>query len=128
MIVDGTHYSDDTPRAVIDVLERARRAGQRIRVHYGTTEGSLAHRNGGTIGEDWDDVFDVTGTVSRSIGPKRVPLIAARRDSIGGSAISDSCKPVLLRARLRRPAGAGVLRQSRARMQQRQMDDRSADR
>jgi hypothetical protein len=91
MIVDGTHYHDDTPQEVIDVLERARNTGQRVRLHYGTVEGGAAHKRGKPVGEDWGDTFYVAGHISRSMGPQKTPLVVARRNSSGGPAVLDHC-------------------------------------
>ena len=77
MIVNGTHYNDGTPEEVVEVLERARRDGARIRVHYGDVE----------TGKDWMDELGVEGTVGRSGGEVKVPLLIARADSTGGGSI-----------------------------------------
>lgn len=81
MIVNGTTYHSNTPRKVIGILERARANGDRIRVHYGDT---------GT-GQDWGDVYDVTGTIGRSTGPIKIPLMIANSRSTGGPGILDHC-------------------------------------
>jgi len=90
-IVDGTYYDARTPDKVIAVLESARKSGTAIRVHYGTTESHLpSHRH--PIGQDWHDEYDVTGTVSRSLGPHKIPLIVSPTgDGIGGMGILDHC-------------------------------------
>jgi hypothetical protein len=80
-IVNGTHYHQDTPATVIDVLEQARKAGIRIRVSYGD----------GETGRDWLDECDVEGRISRSMGPVKVPILLARRTSIGGPALLEHC-------------------------------------
>lgn len=77
VVVNGTSYPDVTPWAVIDVLEAARASGQRIRVHYGDSN----------TGQDWGDIHDVRGTVGRSMGPVKVPLLIANSRSMGGGAI-----------------------------------------
>lgn len=80
MLIDGTTYTE-TPTEIAEVIERARKYGWRIRVHYGD-------RNFGT---DWGDLYDVTGYVGRSLGagehPIRVPLLLHNARSRGGSAI-----------------------------------------
>ncbi len=73
----GTYYRDTTPRAVIDGIERAYRTGERIRLWTGDLE----------TGRNWYDDHDVTGTVGRSMGLIRVPLLIASPRSSGGGAI-----------------------------------------
>lgn len=79
--VDGTYYHRETPRRVVDMLERCRRLNLRIRIHYGDV----------ITGRDWLDEFDVTGRIGRSMGPIKVPLIISSSRSVGGPAILDSC-------------------------------------
>ncbi len=73
----GIYYRDTTPRAVIDGLERAYRTGERIRLWTGDP----------LTGKNWYDEYDVTGTVGRSMGPIRIPLLIASPRSSGGGAI-----------------------------------------
>jgi hypothetical protein len=80
-IINGTYYHEDTPTAVIDVLERARRNGTRIRLSYGDTE----------TGQDWLEEWDVEGTISRSMGPVKVPILLPRQTSSGGPALLEHC-------------------------------------
>jgi len=80
-IVNGTHYADDTSQDVIDVLERARANEWRIRIHYGNTY----------TGCDWNEDYDVTGRLSRSMGPVKVPILLYRKTAICGPAILDHC-------------------------------------
>jgi hypothetical protein len=79
--MNGTTYDERTPRAVIDVLERARAEHLRVRIHYGD-QGS---------GQDWGDVYDVAGYIGRSTGPVKIPLLIANSRSTGGGAILDHC-------------------------------------
>ena len=80
-IVNGTYYHENTPTAVISVLERARQNGTRIRLSYGDTES----------GRDWLEEWDVEGRISRSMGPVKVPILLARSTSIGGPALLEHC-------------------------------------
>jgi hypothetical protein len=80
-IVDGTTYKDDTPQEVVEALERARNTGKRIRLFYGDSE----------TGRDWQEEWSVTGTVGRSTGRLKIPLIIANRRSMGGPGILDDC-------------------------------------
>jgi len=80
-VTNGTYYHRDAPATVIDVLERARKTGSRIRLHYGDTE----------TGRDWLDEFNVEGRIGRSMGPIKVPILLARRTSSGGPALLEHC-------------------------------------
>jgi hypothetical protein len=80
-VAHGTYYHKEPPAAVIGVLEQVRKGGVRIRLSYGDTE----------TGRDWLDEFSVEGTISRSIGPVKVPILLARRTSFGGPALLDHC-------------------------------------
>lgn len=80
-IVNGTAYDSRTPQAVIDVLERARRDGKRIRVFYGDID----------TGRDWLEENDVMGYVGRSTGQYKIPLLITNSKSISGASILDHC-------------------------------------
>lgn len=81
IVVNGTYYDSRTPRAVMDALENARLSKKRIRLHYGDI----------ATGRDWLDEWDVSGTVGRSTGPIKIPLIIANARSCGGPGILDHC-------------------------------------
>jgi hypothetical protein len=74
---DETYYDEGTPAEVRRLLEHARKTKQRIRVHYGDP----------VTGRDWGDVYDVSGTIGRSMGPRKIPLLLSRKGSMGGGAI-----------------------------------------
>lgn len=78
---DGTYYSSKTPDAVIEEIEKARHAGYRIRVYYRDQK----------TGRCWMDEALTTGTVGRSTGRIKIPLLIATRRSLGGPALLDSC-------------------------------------
>lgn len=80
-IVNGTHYHRETPQEVIEVLEMSRQMNTRIRVHYGDVK----------TGRDWGDLYDVTGTIGRSMGLTKVPLMISNITSNGGPAMLDHC-------------------------------------
>lgn len=96
MEINGTWYHQDTPKAVIDVLENARSSGQRIRVHYGDVK----------TGKDWMDEYDVTGTIGRSTGSQKIPLMIANSRSSGGPGLLEHCI-----VKIRTAAGNRVLYQ-----------------
>lgn len=72
-----TWFDVGTPEGVRSALESARRSGQRVRLFYGDTE----------TGKAWPEENDVAGTIGRSMGPMKVPLIIANARSSGGPAI-----------------------------------------
>lgn len=79
-IVNGTTYHDSTPKAVINILEDARASGKRIRIYYGDSK----------TGDIWPDL-PMCGTVNRSMGPTKIPLLIKTSRSFGGEGILDHC-------------------------------------
>jgi len=77
----GTYYHDTTPRAVVDALEKARESGARVRLWIGDRE----------TGANWFDEWHVSGTVGRSMGPIKIPLLISSTRSHGGPAILCDC-------------------------------------
>jgi len=75
--VNGTYYYEGTEKKVIDWLETARSRNERIRLFYGNKE----------TGFDWMEEHDTIGTVSRSCGDIKIPLLIKNSRSHGGSAI-----------------------------------------
>lgn len=80
-IVNGTTYQNDTTHEMIEILEHIRLSGRRFRFHWGDTK----------TGVDWGDHYDVTGTLGRSMGSMKVPILLHNRTSSGGGAILDHC-------------------------------------
>ena len=78
---DRTWFDPGTPAKVQNILEQYRRTGRRIRLFYGDH----------ATGRDWLEESDVIGTVGRSSGPLKSPILLSRRDSSGGCAILTSC-------------------------------------
>ncbi len=75
-VVNGTSYAEHTPDAVIRALEGAHQSGRRIRIRIGFTERHEDVLSGkAKVGRDWLDEFESEGTVGRSMGPQRVPLL-----------------------------------------------------
>jgi hypothetical protein len=81
MEINGTTYNDNTPAALIDVLERARFTRSRVRVFYGNV----------ATGRDYCEEYDTTGYICRSTGTVKIPLLVNNRRSMGGPAILDHC-------------------------------------
>lgn len=80
-VANGTSYHQDTPQAVIDVLEDIRNNHTRIRIFLGDVH----------TGRSWNEEWDVKGTIGRSMGPVKVPLQIPTAASHGGPAILDHC-------------------------------------
>lgn len=77
----GTWYHQDTPDAVIEALESARINHTRILLDLGDT----------TTGESWHEEHDITGYVSRSMGPIKIPILLYNAQSLGGGGILTHC-------------------------------------
>lgn len=92
-VCDGTYYSPDTPDDVIRVIERARNSGQRIRIHHGYTTPKVGPCDTSVppIGRDWLEENDVEGTVGRSMGPVKIPLLLHNSRSNAGGGILTDC-------------------------------------
>ncbi len=80
-VVNGTSYHEDTTDEIIKVLEEARIHNKRIRIFYGDTE----------TGRDWMEVYDTIGTIGRSCGEVKIPLLINNSRSYRGAAILDNC-------------------------------------
>lgn len=79
--VNGTTYDSRTPDTVQRALESARSSGARVRLFYGDT----------ATGKAWAEEYHVAGTVGRSMGPIKIPLLIANARSMGGGGILDHC-------------------------------------
>ena len=78
VVVDGTTYKDETPRQVVNILERSREERERICIRYGDRD----------TGNDWGDPR-MCGHVGRSTGTVKIPLLIKTRRSYGGEGILD---------------------------------------
>jgi len=78
---DGNYYHDTTPPAVVTILDRCMRAGERIRIFLGDSE----------TGADWCEEYDTIGRVGRSTGWKKTALLIRTSRSTGGGAILADC-------------------------------------
>ncbi len=79
--VGGTYYHEETPDAVCRALETALNTRSKIKIYYGDIE----------TGRDWKESNDTIGTVGRSTGDIKIPLLIATSRSMGGGAILDHC-------------------------------------
>lgn len=80
-VSEGTWYHIDTPDEIIDVMDRARYSGKRLRFHWGDN----------ATGLDWGKQYDVMGTIGRSTGHIKIPLLIHNKRSTGGTAILSDC-------------------------------------
>ena len=83
MIINGTTYHDDTPPAVIRILEANRqdRRAERIIMEYGDT----------TTGKSWGKYGNCDeGYIGRSTGTIKIPLAIHNKRSLGGGGILDN--------------------------------------
>jgi hypothetical protein len=74
----GTYYNEGTPQRIIEILEQARETGQRLQLFYGDIE----------TGRNWNEEYNTTGTIGRSTGTVKIPLLIATSRSMGGGGIS----------------------------------------
>lgn len=80
-IINGTAYHVETPDVVVKLLETYRRNGTRVRLFFGDAE----------TGRDWLEELDTIGTIGRSMGKIKVPLLVKNDRSSGGGALLDHC-------------------------------------
>jgi hypothetical protein len=78
---NGTCYHAETPEEVVKILEHARQTRQRIRLFYGDRE----------TGKDWNEEHDTAGTIGRSTGTVKIPLLINNTRSTGGPGLLDHC-------------------------------------
>ena len=80
-IVNETYYNAETPDTVIEILERLRKTKERVRIFLGDK----------ISGECWLEEFNVLGTIGRSTGRAKIPLLINLSRSLGGGAILTHC-------------------------------------
>ena len=73
-----TAYRKGTPKQVIDILENARKYGERLKFNFGNVE----------TGKSWNEEHDIIGRIGRSGGTVKVPLLIHNSRSHGGGEIS----------------------------------------
>jgi hypothetical protein len=80
-VCEQTYFGPGTAQAVVKILERYRKDGDRqLRLWLGDP----------ATGRDWCEEHDVVGRIGRSMGPMRVPLLIAPGE-YGGGAILTHC-------------------------------------
>jgi len=77
----GTFYHETTPDEVINALELIRDRGIRVKLCYGDVK----------MGRQWMEEYDIIGTIGRSCGTVKIPLIISNERSHGGPGILDHC-------------------------------------
>lgn len=75
-----TYFDPGTSEAVRRVLERYRKSGDTLRIVLGDPE----------TGRDWHEENDVVGTVGRSLGSMKIPLLIQKGER-GGPAMLTRC-------------------------------------
>lgn len=93
-----TYFDPGTAPELARTLESCRKAGNKVRLVLGDT----------TTGESWLDEYDVVGTIGRSTGSLKVPLLIEDGQD-GGGAILTACVLCIIdwrsgRTRYRHPA------------------------
>ncbi len=78
---NGTAFHIDTPEQVVRILENALHTPQRLKLYLGDSD----------TGADWGEEHDTTGTIGRSTGNVKIPILLNNTRSIGGGAILDNC-------------------------------------
>ncbi len=79
--VNGTSYHKKTHASVVNNLERLLHSNTRVRIVLGDV----------STGESWHEVHDVCGTIGRSMGPIKIPILVHNINSTGGGSILDQC-------------------------------------
>jgi hypothetical protein len=82
----GTYYRKGTDPKVIQVLEEARQSGKKVRLFYGDPD----------TGKLWHEEYDVCGTIGRSMGPLKVPLLIEGNASGGGSILQENIMRIIV--------------------------------
>lgn len=85
-VANKVFYSPGTNGKIIALIDGYLRAHTRLRLHYGDV----------VTGKDWMDEYDVTGRLSTSTGPVRIPIICDNARSSHGTPVLTDC---IVRAR-----------------------------
>ena len=80
-VCNGTFYYLDTPDRLIEVLEDIREKKTRIRIEYGNVD----------TGKSWGETHDISGTIGRTMGPLKCPILLYNSRSTGGGIILTDC-------------------------------------
>lgn len=80
-VMNGYYYSEGTPDSLIRVLDGLARNHVRCRFFLGDQE----------TGRDWCEEYDTMGTIGRSCGEVKIPLLIASSRSYGGGSLLTDC-------------------------------------
>lgn len=75
------YFNDETNDGVKQCIEHCYNSNNRIRIWYGDTK----------TGVSWLDEYDTTGTIGRSTGRQKIPLLIKNSRSSGGGGILCHC-------------------------------------
>lgn len=81
ILVNNTSFDEGTDEKVISIINDAISTGQRLKFHFGDK----------VTGRDWLEEYDTTGTIGRSTGNNKIPLLIKTSRSTGGGALLTRC-------------------------------------
>ena len=87
---NGTHYDKETPDNIVNIIEDARLNGHRLQIHYGDKNTGVDWGDANYPHPKYNDGSTVSGTIGRSTGTQKIPLIIKSRRSMGGEGLLDS--------------------------------------
>ena len=76
---EGWKYKEN--EKLWSILSSLVHSGRRVRIWYGDTE----------TGRSWNEEYEVTGTIGRSSGNIKIPLLIKNSRSYGGGSLLDDC-------------------------------------
>jgi len=79
--INGMFFDKKTPDEVCYLLSNYCHTGKRLKIYYGDTQ----------TGIDWHEEHDIIGTVGRSTGNIKIPLLIPNIRSVGGPGILSDC-------------------------------------
>jgi hypothetical protein len=77
----GTFYNEATDNKVIEILEAALKTKERLQIFLGDI----------ASGANWNEENDTIGTIGRSNGEIKIPLLIKTKRSYGGGGILTDC-------------------------------------
>lgn len=78
----GTAFHEDTADEVVNLIEAFKSSGKRAIFHLGDAK----------TGRDWEESpTEITGTIGRSGGDIKIPLLIKKSTSRGGASLLDNC-------------------------------------
>jgi hypothetical protein len=80
-VCNGTLYYLETPDRLIEIIEDIREKKIRIRIEYGDVN----------TGKSWGETRDISGTIGRSTGIVKLPILIHNSRSTGGGVILTHC-------------------------------------